>query len=337
MDNVILIDALYINDGGGKILLDYLITELEKSGKEVLYLLDKRVEKSVPQLTFTKNSVVFSEASLLKRYHFYNTNKNRFHSALCFGNLPPNIKLGAKVYTYFHQPLFLNVPENIGFISRLKYSLKVAILKIFKKNTDYWLVQSIEIQNKLSEKYNIKLEDIKVLPFYPELQKSASVIIKNSYLYISNATPHKNHERLINAFCNFFNVHKTGELILTVAEHYKEVINLINEKKAQNYPIKNIGFIKREKLAKIYSEAEFLIFPSLAESFGLGLVEAIDAGCKVIGADLPYTFAVCEPSLVFDPHSEGSIVDAFTKSLKSDIKISTKKLQNEIETLLKLL
>ena len=42
---MILIDAIYINTGGGKILLDYLIEELEKTDKQIFYLLDKRIEK----------------------------------------------------------------------------------------------------------------------------------------------------------------------------------------------------------------------------------------------------------------------------------------------------
>jgi hypothetical protein len=42
---MILIDALYINNSGGKVLLDYLIEELEKTDKEVFYLLDERIQK----------------------------------------------------------------------------------------------------------------------------------------------------------------------------------------------------------------------------------------------------------------------------------------------------
>ena len=53
----------------------------------------------------------------------------------------------------------------------------------------------------------------------------------------------------------------------------------------------------RLTLQKEYLSSEFLMFPSLTESFGLGLIEAIECGCKVIGADLPYTYEVCEPHL----------------------------------------
>ena len=40
---MILIDALFINDGGGKILLDYLIVQLKKSDLDIYFLLDDRI------------------------------------------------------------------------------------------------------------------------------------------------------------------------------------------------------------------------------------------------------------------------------------------------------
>ena len=42
---MILIDALHINNSGGKILLDYLIKSIEKSNIEVFYLLDDIVKE----------------------------------------------------------------------------------------------------------------------------------------------------------------------------------------------------------------------------------------------------------------------------------------------------
>ena len=41
---MVLIDAIYINNGGGKILFDYLISQLNKSDLELYYLIDSRIE-----------------------------------------------------------------------------------------------------------------------------------------------------------------------------------------------------------------------------------------------------------------------------------------------------
>ena len=41
---MILIDAIYIYDGGGKVLFDLLVDELQKKPVDVYYLVDKRIE-----------------------------------------------------------------------------------------------------------------------------------------------------------------------------------------------------------------------------------------------------------------------------------------------------
>ena len=75
----------------------------------------------------------------------------------------------------------------------------------------------------------------------------------------------------------------------------------------------------------------------MAESFGLGIVEAIENGCKVIGANLPYMYAACEPSLVFNPLDESSIADALEKSLEPKVKYSISNVNNRIDDLISIL
>ena len=67
---MILIDALYINNSGGKVLLDYLIDSLEDTNEEFFYLLDKRIEGNTPKIK-EKNNVLYIKANLYNRYKFY--------------------------------------------------------------------------------------------------------------------------------------------------------------------------------------------------------------------------------------------------------------------------
>jgi glycosyltransferase involved in cell wall biosynthesis len=335
---MILVDALYINNGGGKILLDYLITNLNKSNLDVYFLLDDRIIGKFPEIK--SNNVLYLKGSFIKRHYFYSKNKHRFSKVLCFGNLPPNIRLNAKVYTYFHQPMYLDIPNEFSFVEKFKFKLKIAILKQVARNTDYWLVQSNLIKEKLHLKFEFKTESIRILPFYPQFEPLKSAIIreKNIYLYVSNATPHKNHKRLIDVFCQFYDKYKEGKLVITVNNNYPEILELIKSKINKKYPIENIGFVDRLTLQKKYLSSEFLIFPSLTESFGLGLIEAVECGCKVIGADLAYTYEVCEPSLVFDPSNDSSIFKAFENSLcGSNVKSSIIKIKNNIDEMINLL
>lgn len=334
---MILIDALYINNSGGKILLDYLIKNLEKQQLPIFYLLDQRVKGNIPTIK-KENKVVYMKASLSSRKQFYKSHKDVFKKGICFGNLPPNFRISAEVYTYFHQQLYIKLPKDSSLKLKFSFFFKKLIFRSFQKNTDYWMVQTDLINSNFCREFGVDKDIVLTLPFYPELHSIETFERKSyTYLYVSNVSAHKNHIRLINAFCLFYDEYQKGELILTVGEEKIELVSLIKEKIEKKYPIRNLGFIPRQQLAKVYQESEYLIYPSLAESFGLGLVEAIENGCKVIGADLPYTYAVCEPSLTFDPLDEQSIYKSLSLSLQQTVKPSITKVFNSIDEIVRLL
>lgn len=337
-NNMVLVDAVFINNSGGKILLDYLIEQLEKTDIEIYYLLDKRVENRHPVIK-PGNKVQYIKGGLLSRHRFYQANGDLFQKILCFANFPPGIRVKGIVYTYFHQLLFIKTPAELSFFTRLLIRLKVAVFKWSVKNTDYWLVQSNEVKSALSAKFkDIVASHVLVLPFYPPLITVTDVgRKKHSFLYVSTGHPYKNHERLLAAFVFFFNEHKIGELHLTVGPDFADLYKRVVDLQQTGYPIINHGFVERSYLGGIYRASEFVIYPSIAESFGLGIVEAIENGCKIIGSDLPWLYAVCEPSIVFDPKSAESIHLAINKTLFAEVKPSTQLVFDEIGHLIDLL
>lgn len=335
---MILIDSIYINNGGGLVLLKYIVNTLERFNVDVFYLFDNRTTDIFKDINSEK---LFISNSVYNRLKFYSINKNNFSSVLCFSNLPPPLRLNIPVYTYFHSQLFLKIPNNFSFVDKCKYVLKQNYLRLSKGNTDYWLVQSHLIGKEFSDKYlNTNSEKIKILPFYPPIDISSfSNIIRSdsSFIYISNSVPHKNHEKLINAFCNVYDKIQRGSLMVTVPSSSIEICKLISNKVKLGYPIKNIGFVDRDELTQHYLSHEYLIFPSLAESFGLGLAEAIDCGCKVLVSDLPYAYEVCIPSLTFDPYNIDSIENAILTAIEEHLPISRKVISNDINELIALI
>ena len=161
--------------------------------------------------------------------------------------------------------------------------------------------------------------------------------VKYSFLYVSNSSPHKNHYKLIESFCLAYDEVYKGKLTVTVPDTDVNLCEFIQKKIDLGYPIKNVGFIDREKLTELYLSHEYLIFPSLAESFGLGLAEAIDGGCKIIASDLSYTYEVCEPSLVFDPISIDSIQSSIVTAIKNELPCAKKLIENDLSKIMQLL
>ncbi len=331
---MILVDALYINNSGGKVLLDYIIEEFNRSEMDIFYLFDSRIIGKHPGLK--NNNFQYLDASLLARHRFYKKNGSRYSKVLCFGNLPPSIKLSAMVYTYFHQPLFIDIRKEIPFLQKFKLRIKTFILSSLTHNTNYWLVQSEFMKNSLMEKFRINpdLNTVKIVPFYSTLLLGGKQIErKKQLIYISNGETHKNHLRLLEAFTEFHEIYQGYELHLTVEKKFQSLYNIISGLREKGYPIVNHEYLDREQLGRLYRESEFLIYPSLAESFGLGILEALESGCKVIGADLPYMHAVCIPSLLFNPESVPDMIVSLKKVITGDIQPSKQLVFNEIEKL----
>ncbi|MDD4515970.1 glycosyltransferase [Massilibacteroides sp.] len=340
---MLLLDSLYINNGGGKVLLDYLVERLEQSNREVFYLFDERCKKEFQQIPKTRK--LFLKASLWNRYWFYRKHRGLFSKIFCFGNIPPLTKQKCQVITYFHQLLYLKNPFNIYIKENtsLKRFFSLLFRQLFLKslsgNSNKWFVQLPSLKIELSDKYEININNVDLMPFYPSIPKDGNSYerIQNAYLYVSGGSPHKNHQLLINAFCRFYDKKKEGKLTLTIPDNFSDLCDLIKEKQDKGYPINNIGFVKRENLYKSYQTHEYLIYPSLAESFGLGIVEAIEHGCKVIGADLKYMHDVCIPSLIFNPYKEDELIKVFERSLDKDVKTTHLNIKNRINEVLKLL
>lgn len=336
VNNLVLLDALYINNSGGKVLLDYLVQELEQSKINVFYLFDKRCINDYNYIP--KDRKTYLKASLYNRYRFYKTNENRFFKVFCFGNIAPPIKLKSFVYTYFHQRIFLKIPSSFSTKQKLIFKLKSYLFIYFLKNTDYILLQTESIKEEFLKKNgSMRSNKILVVPFYENMPNLYSSKKKNSFLYVSSGSSHKNHDLLLEAFKLFYDTHKLGTLTVTLGREYINLHEKIQNLNKLGYPIHNIGFVPKQKLANYYSKTEYVIYPSLSESFGLGILEGLETNCKIVGSDLPFLHAVCDPTLSFNPYSVSEIAECFRIAVKTETTESNQKVFNEIDKLISIL
>jgi glycosyltransferase involved in cell wall biosynthesis len=69
-----------------------------------------------------------------------------------------------------------------------------------------------------------------------------------------------------------------------------------------------LGYLSGPDLAEAYSLADAFVMPSLQETVGLPLLEAMDAGTPIIAADRPYAREVCGTAAVYcDPYDSSSL------------------------------
>ena len=112
----ILIDSLYVHTGGGRVLLDYLISNLAKKHCHFALLKDVRCG-SLNEEQYAAEVFVLS-ASVINRCNFYMQHRDDYSVVLCFANVPPPIKLNCIVYTYFHNVNLLDIPKSYSLISK---------------------------------------------------------------------------------------------------------------------------------------------------------------------------------------------------------------------------
>ena len=313
---MLLLDSLYINSGGGKVLLDYLVFELEKRNINAYYLFDKRCINDYKEIPNERK--VFLKANLWNRHLFYIKNRKKFVSVFCFGNIPPTLLLkDKKIITYFHQLYFLRKVYPNTLTSKVKILVQKILLQLlFFRHTNKVIVQSEHIKKEFEKTYNYPLKDIFVIPFYkiPEqIRKNDHEKKENSYVYISGGSKHKNHLILLKVWELLFEEGYMLELGLTIDEKlFPHINDEIKRLQGKGLNIINYGFTDPYPL---YDKYEYLIYPSLLETLGLVQVEAIKRNCKVIASDLPHTYAIIQPTIVFNPLDVNSIKDAVIKSI----------------------
>jgi glycosyltransferase involved in cell wall biosynthesis len=317
-----LIDAIYLNRGGSKVLLQELVDRFGEI-EEVFFLLDQRVV-----LSRYPNRYRVVKPGELSRISFYKENARELHRVLCMGNVPPPLKLGCPVLTYFHNRLLIEpAASGSGFKTRLILTLKWFYIKMRMKNSDYLGVQTNDLAHALQSKLNDV--EVKVWPFWPARVSPVNAG-KNpmSFGYVSLPYPHKNHDKLIAAWTLLAAKGVFPILHLTVSSEWTDVLEGIDLSIASGAKIINHGFCNPEI---IYSECKWQIYPSSCESFGLGLIESVEAGCKVITPNLPYVQEVVNPSLTWEGNSAENIAAAVINAIQAECCVSTVVINNEIE------
>jgi glycosyltransferase involved in cell wall biosynthesis len=113
-------------------------------------------------------------------------------------------------------------------------------------------------------------------PWLSELDR-----FKKFFFFPANAWPHKNHERLFEAFTRAIPRLPSGTgLALTGSSP-------VNLKAFADLPILHLGYVHQSHLGVLYERAAALAFFSMYEGFGMPLLEAFHHGTPVICSNIP--------------------------------------------------
>jgi glycosyltransferase involved in cell wall biosynthesis len=140
-------------------------------------------------------------------------------------------------------------------------------------------------------------------------------------LYSGNVKPHKNLERLIDAFAR---LRQHGfediKLLITGSEisRYATLRRAVHRYNLHQH-VRFLGFLSPETLAILYRLADGFVFPSLYEGFGLPPLEAMASGTPVLTSNISsLPEVVDDAALLVDPYDPASIADGMRQLLCDD-------------------
>lgn len=151
-------------------------------------------------------------------------------------------------------------------------------------------------------------------------------IIKPYLLYVGNAYPHKNLERLVLVYKKIKKQHPELTLILVGGADffYERLKKYAKENAARGVVFP--GYVPDEDLDVFYREAKLYVFPSLYEGFGLPPLEALAKNTPVVSSSrtsMPEVLG--DVAKYFDPED----LDSMEKAILAALFEGGQKLENE--------
>lgn len=139
---------------------------------------------------------------------------------------------------------------------------------------------------------------------------------KKFIMYVGRPTPHKNLERLLDAFQLLHAQHPALHLVLAgkTDANYHRIAGLVQTKHIKNVIFTD--FISDGELRWLYEHCQAYVFPSLSEGFGLPGLEAMQHGAPVVSSDatsLPEVYG--DAAHYFDPLNTQAMADAINEVL----------------------
>jgi len=329
MMHSLFLHASNVHQGGGRTLLTALIKAFPKD-IPIKLTVDERMPLPSNMASNITVSIVkpnFLSRFLIEKWLFNNVESHDV--VFCFGNLPPLFKLRGRVILFIQNRYLVDDVRLNSFPPKIRLRLWLERFWLFNRISEVneLIVQTPSMANLLEKKIKQKIP-INIIPFIDNknfksrnsrvLQKLKS---KNfDFLYVASGEKHKNHKKLIDAWCLLAKEGVSPSLILTVDNiKFPELCEWI-EKVSQQYQLKIINFnnVHQEQIQELYTNSNALIYPSTFESFGLPLIEAKKNSLPVIASELDYVRDILDPVQTFDPSSSSSIARSVKRYMRID-------------------
>lgn len=310
---------LWDETGVGRYIRNLVLNlqQLDRKNDYTLFVLSKDYDK------FKIQNSKFKIAKADVKWH-------SFEEQIKFPQILNREDLDLMHFSYFSVPIFYNRPFVVtihdlivnhfptGHASTLPgpiYNFKRLAYKFVLNQAAKKAKKIIAVSNATKQDVidNLEINKDKITVTYEGVEQklvvsSQKLAVKGKYfLYVGNAYPHKNLERLLEAF-KMLDLDVNLVFIGKDDYFYKRLKN-----KSQEMGLSDKIVFKQnitdEELSGLYKNALALVFPSLMEGFGLPSLEAMANKCLVLASNIPALKEVCgDAAIYFDPYSVNDMI-----------------------------
>lgn len=335
----ILINGLSAREGGGITYLLNICRSLMQVDKKNTYIVllskcyQEEIGKQLPE-EIEKWFVGLPERPLIRilweQFVLPMRVKNKNISVIFnISEIAPLFHKVKMITTVGNLNIFIRGYKGGSAVKQIRQKIQGILAKAAIKKSEITIFPSQNIYSIVKEQVNIEKDKAKVIAFgvsdiFKQKETDNQCEKHKPYiLYVASIAPHKNHKLLIRAFSDpAMGAFKNHKLLLVGGWSSAEQIEGLKEV-VSKYSLEDkvffLGKIQYGQLPGVYKGAELFVYPSLLESFGHPLVEAMASGLPIVAADLPYAREACgNAARYFDPYSPQDIAKVISETLGSE-------------------
>jgi glycosyltransferase involved in cell wall biosynthesis len=321
------------------------------TGRYVDKLLENLAELSVPYevMVLTKNRRVEYIKKLAPKFEVLAANYKEFTFAEQFGLLPHIKRLNADLVHFgmIQQPIlyrgktvttihdlttarFRNPAKN-WIVFTLKQMVYKRVIKIVAKKSTAIITPTDFAKNDLAKFADINSRKItatyEAADRITDKTEALEDIVESDQfiMYVGRPQPHKNLDRLVQAFIKLKEKHPGLKLVLAGRKDrlYGRLEKYVNSHGASDVIFTD--FVSEGQLKWLYEHANAYVFPSLSEGFGLPGLEAMMHGAPVVSSN-----ATCLPEVYGDAAHYFNPLDVNDMAEKIDEVLTNERLRKEL-------
>ncbi|OYT55956.1 MAG: hypothetical protein B6U76_04730 [Desulfurococcales archaeon ex4484_217_2] len=322
--------------------IDLIKKLVEKTNLEIVLIHHKESNLPIYRLA---EEVIISKLPYLREREINKLNLDVIHfNAIPWSWWPSISKLNAPSIATVHGTIHWDTPNLDNYSSHIFRILKRILEKRVVKNITHLISVSKYVKKVLNSKLKISQEKVDTIylpidhntfkPIDPEIIEKEKVKyrIKARYiLHVSNYSRAKNPKVLLKSF--YVIRRRIGDVILVIAglgwdnSFVNKLIKALNLQDS----VRILGWIPKEDLAVLYSGALALLHPSLHETFGFPIIEAMACGCPVIASNvMAIPEIVGNAAILCDPYDYNCFANVIHKIL-SDSQTREEIVKRELE------